>query len=683
MLVFDTESDGLLDELTVIHCLNMVDRETGERLRFNDHPDRAGRPPNGTIRDGLKRLEEAAEIAGHNIRGHDLPALKKVYPDFNPQGYVHDTLTYSRLIWTNLKDEDFKRIKRRKLPLDFQQRGLVGKHGLEAWGERSGVSKGDYAKVKEAEAKALGITDKDEITRFVWGTFNPEMDDYCANDCEVTLWLIERIEAKGYSSESLELETRVADIIDQQEKHGVLFDVPVAERLAGEMTAELADLDTKLRTAFKPWYAPTFYKGRVVEKTPSRKVWLRGHNTDGDPVKFSVEAGHAHCPLRLMEFSPGSRQMIADRLTTLFKWEPQEFTPTGQAKIDETTLGGLDYPEAKLLIDYLTISKRLGFLATGDNALLKMVGPDGRIHGRVNSNGAVTGRMTHFKPNLAQVPKVKVDADGNPIKGLAGGYGYELRSLFIAPKGKVLVGVDAESGELVMLSHYMAKHDGGAYGKMVIEGKKSEGTDVHTTNQHLVGLNSRDNAKTWKYAYLYGAGDWKLGVTEYEDMGDKARASFNAKYEEGTSRTQALMRLGRSGRSKIEKGLPALGALQSGVKSRAKKFGYLTGLDGRRLHVRGLHSALNTLLQGALAVVMKKALVLTYDAFLARGWEWGREFAFVLNIHDEFQIEAEETLAEEIGQIATDAIRRAAQAFNLRIPLSGSKDIGRSWAQTH
>lgn len=670
MLVFDIETDGLLPELTRIHCVNMVDRETGARLRFNDQPELAGRPPDGTIEDALKLLQDADEIAGHNIVSFDIPALKKVYPWFEPRGTPRDTMVYSRLIWTDLKDIDFRAIAKRRRPPEWEtgcrfgerMGSCTGRHSLAAWGYRLGDYKGDYSGD--------------------WTAFNPEMDDYCAQDVEVTVKLLEKIEAEGYDPAALDLETEVAEIISLQERQGFLFDVEAAERLAAEMAAEMADLDARLRQAFPPWLAPVIERGRVVEKTPTRAVTLRGVTTDETPVKVRIEKGHAYCPVKLVEFEPSSRDKIANRLKKLFGWVPQEFTDGGKPKVDETTLDALEYPEAALLRDYLTLAKRLGFLATGDNALLKMVGPDGRIHGKVNSNGAVTGRMTHFSPNLAQVPKVLVDGDGKPIRGLKGGYGFELRSLFIVPKGKRLVGVDAEGLELRMLAHYMARYDNGAYVETVVNGKKSDGTDVHTVNRKLVGLNSRDNAKTWKYAYLYGAGDWKLGFTAYSDLDDAARLAFNQKHGQGENRDKALSRLGRSGRTRIEKGLPALGQLQEAVQKKAKT-GFLRSLDGRKLRVRGMHSALNTLLQGGGAIVMKKALVIAYREFLARGWEHGREFAFVANVHDEFQIEAEESLAEEIGAIAADAIRQAGEAFNLRCPLSGSKDIGLRWSDTH
>lgn len=693
MLAFDIETDNLLDDMTRVHCINVIDRSTGERLRYNDQPELAGREPDGSLRDGIERLMAADEIAGQNIINFDIPALQKVFPEFKVDGKtIHDTLVYSRIIWTNLKDIDFRAIKKKKRPAawnkgcSFGSRKVpcTGRHSLGAWGLRLGNFKDDYSDRRKEEAEALGITDEEGVHNYVWGTFNPDMDDYCAQDVEVTVKLLELIEKQGYDLEALQLEIDVADIIDQQEKHGVMLDVEAAEKLAGEMTADLAEITEKLTDAIRPWFKPKVEKGRIIERTPTRRVYVNGTDPKtGEISRVPIEKGHAYCPVETVEFNPGSRDQIADRLITLFGWVPQEFTPTGKPKVDDNTLDGLDQPEVALIKDYLTINKRLAYLATGDKALLKLVKPNGRIYGRVNSNGAVTGRMTHNSPNLAQVPKVKVDEDGNVLKGLAGGYGYELRSLFIAPEGYKLVGVDADGLELRMLAHYMAKYDGGDYAEAVVYGKKSEGTDAHTRNQKAIGLNSRDNAKTWKYAYLYGAGNFKLGATAYEDMLDAPRSRFNAKHPPGKKREKALMSLGGRGRKKIEQGLPALGALQTAVKAKVKKPGYLRSLDGRKLHLRSEHSALNALLQGGGAVVMKKALVIAHRNLLARGWKFGREFAFVLNVHDEFQIEAKESLAEEIGQIAADAIAEAGEAFKLRVPLAGSQDIGDSWADTH
>jgi DNA polymerase I-like protein with 3'-5' exonuclease and polymerase domains len=271
-------------------------------------------------------------------------------------------------------------------------------------------------------------------------------------------------------------------------------------------------------------------------------------------------------------------------------------------------------------------------------------------------------------------------------------YGKECRSLFMASTGMTLVGCDAEGLELRKLAHYMAKYDGGSYGDTVVNGVKEEGTDVHTVNQRLIKLNSRNSAKTWIYAYLYGAGLLKLGMVIYEDYTAEQREAFNAKHEAGRTREKAIARLGAQARQRVEQGLPALGTLQERVKALAAK-GYLKTIDGGLLKVRSAHSALNTLLQGGGAVVMKKALVILFDELLRTGWvpnlvtgelrRGDNRMGFVVNVHDEYQMECDDEVAEEIGQLGKDAIRDAGLAYNLRCPLAGSCDKGRNWAETH
>ena len=215
---------------------------------------------------------------------------------------------------------------------------------------------------------------------------------------------------------------------------------------------------------------------------------------------------------------------------------------------------------------------------------------DGRIHGYVNTNGAVTGRCTHSKPNVAQVPSVKVNKKtGKPKTGLEGGYGYECRSLFSSPVGYKIVGCDASGLELRCLAHFLAFWDNGEYAKVILEG------DIHTHNQEMAGLSERDQAKTFIYALIYGGGDAKLG----EIIG-------------GSSKQGKVLR------DRFMEGLPAYAKLIDAVGRQVAK-GYLVGLDGRRLFVRNEYSALNTLLQSAGALIMKQALVIA-DKKTPREW---------------------------------------------------------------
>lgn len=660
MLIFDVETDGLLDELTRVHTLHVLNHETGERLRFNDgkFADGSPAPRDGSIADGLQLLMKADEVCGHNIINFDVPAITKVYPWFKLTAVPHDTMLYAQMIWPNIKEIDQAAIKKRKRPEDFAKRGLVGRHSLEAWGVRLGVHKGEYSGG--------------------WQHFTPEMEEYAAQDPVTTKALWDKCAEKnfgGNSAESFRLEHDVAAIIGLQERFGFPFDREAAEKLEVELRGRRAELEDQLRETFKPWFEPERKHGKVVVFTPKRNDRSRGY-TAGDP--FSK--------VKLVSFNPGSRKQIGNRLIKLYGWIPVEFTDTGAPKVDETTLGSLDHiPAAALLIDFLTVEKRIGQLADGDNAWLKKVRTDGRIHGRVSTLGAITRRMTHWDPNMAQVPSL-VNAKGKVP------YGHECRSLFIVSNGNKLCGCDAEGLELRMLAHYMAKFDGGSYGDTVVNGKKDDGTDVHTVNQRLLRMNARNGAKTWIYAYLYGAGLLKLGMVLYEDFMPAQREAFNAKHEAGRAREKAIARLGKKAKERIEEGLPALGTLQALVKKLAAR-GYLKTLDGGLLKVRSAHSALNALLQGAGAIVMKKALVILFERLLEAGWEpnlvtgelrRGEDvMGFVANIHDEFQMEVPEHLADEIGAMGRDAIRDAGIAFNLRCPLAGSFDKGANWASSH
>lgn len=337
----------------------------------------------------------------------------------------------------------------------------------------------------------------------------------------------------------------------------------------------------------------------------------------------------------VVTFNPGSRKQIGEKLQEL-GWKPKKFTETGQPIVDEVVLMDVDIPEAKVIAEYLLLQKRIAQV----ESWLEAMGSDGRVHGKVITNGAVTGRMTHSKPNMAQIPN-------------AGSlYGPECRQCWTVEDGNVLVGCDASGLELRMLAHYMKDED---YVRTVTEGSSKDGTDVHTVNQRAAGLATRDNAKTFIYAFLYGAGDAKIGSIVGGSARDGAR--LKEKFLEQT---------------------PALGRLLSRVARLASK-GYVPGLDGRLIWVRSEHAALNSLLQGAGAIVMKKALVIFHDKIKKNKWP----VKLVANVHDEFQFEVPEALAEVTGQAAKNSIIEAGVFFKLRCPLDGEYKYGRNWKETH
>jgi DNA polymerase I len=525
----------------------------------------------------IKKLKEAELIIGHNIIKFDIPVLEKLY-SATFTGKIFDTLVGTRLIFSDIKDKDFS-IK------DFPK-DCIGKHSLKAWGNRIG----EYKEQIETD----------------WQTFTPEMLEYCKQDTEVTYKLYKVIEEKGYSQEAMDLEHEVASLIFKQEEHGFTFDTEKAQALSVKLKARLAELSEELQDVFQP----------IVTERWSTKT--------GKKLKDSVTI-----------FNPSSRHHVAQRLKEKYGWDAQEFTADGKAKLDDSILSKLPYPEAKILCEHFLLNKRIAQIANGSQAWLKHE-RNGKIHGTCNTNSCVTSRASHSYPNLGQVPSTSAP------------FGKECRELFTVPKGKRLVGVDVSSLEVMMLCHYMSKFDNGAYTKVALEG------DIHTETQKLAGLDSRDLAKRFYYCFLYGGSVKKIAEV------------INKPFKEAGKIKKRFLN-----------NLPALHKLIEGVQSAAER-GYLTGLDKRQIKVRNSYSALNTLLQSAGAILCKRWLV-----------EFNKEIQKFKNaqqvvwVHDEIQIECEEKDADEIGRIAVECIKRAGKHFNLRVPLTGEYKISTNWSGTH
>lgn len=622
-LVFDTESDGFVENLTRLHSLVILDAETGQMvLSCTNDDDRFA-----SIEEGLHLLSTADTIIGHNVIGHDLPAIRKVYPEWTTTAKVIDTLVLSRIAWPTdlLRERDFKLQKLGRMPAQ-----MIGRHSMEAWGYRVGVDK-----------VGTDITD--------WSVWTPYMHERCESDCAVNVRVLHDLRQASVPDAALAVEQRVSEIVGRQERHGFQFDTAAAERLHLVLARRHAELEDQLRGAFPPWEVLTPF-------TPK-----------ANNAKLGYVKGVQTMKSKIVVFNPASRDHIADRLMKVRGWKPKAFTPTGKPQVDETTVGVLAYPEAKLLTEYLLVGKRLGQLVEGKEALVRHVRKDGRIHGRVNTNGTFTYRMSHSSPNISQVPSVRKP------------YGKEFRAMFTATPGNVLVGADADALELRCLAHYMAAYDGGAYVKTVLEGNKEAGTDMHSVNARALGLDpakkypidgqlqtGRDIAKVYFYAFIYGAGAWKLG------------------HVLGARGTDAkIKRAGQEAQASFLRGLPALGALLTGIKAAWKRRGYLVAIDGRRLYVRSEHSALNALLQSAGAIAMKWALVHFDDLAQQRGLVPGRDYEVVASVHDEYQIDTKEDHAEHLGQLVCAGITSAGESLRYRCPLAGDFKIGRNWAETH
>jgi len=457
-----------------------------------------------------------------------------------------------------------------------------GGHSLRNWGNTLGFAKGDHND---------------------WSQLTPEMIDYCLRDVELTEAVYNKLKAEldGFKQESVDLEHQVQWLMQQQEDNGWLLDQRLCHLLVAKFKERMNEIEADLQAVFPP----------VVEERYSEKT--------GKRLKDKVTV-----------FNVGSRQQVADRLTAKGAvWSA--VTTTGKPVVDEKTLKENHHvPEAQQVLEYLLLQKRHSQV----KSWLEHVKEDGRVHGRVISNGAVTGRMTHQNPNMAQVPSSSSQ------------YGEECRRCWTVPDGYKLVGADASGLELRMLAHYMGDEE---FTDVLLR------EDIHTRNQLAAGLATRAQAKTFIYAFLYGAGDAKIGSI----VGGSAKD-------------------GNQLRTRFLRNTPTLETLRDRVGQAARK-GYLVGLDGRKLWVRSEHSALNTLLQAAGAVVMKKALVLLN----LHATEHNINFKFIGNIHDEIQSEVATKQAEKFGWLAVECIKAAGISFSLRCPLDGEYQIGNTWSETH
>jgi len=461
---------------------------------------------------------------------------------------------------------------------------VEGGHSLKAWGQRLTNYKDDF-------------TDFD-------GGLTEEMVEYCKQDVNVTVHLynhlMKQFEYWGEWSQCVNLEHQTAIQIARQERNGFMLDCRLAMDLLHDMNNEMSRITETLQEKFPP----------IVEERWSEKT--------GKRLKDKVT-----------EFNVGSRKQIAERLEGLgVKFKKK--TEKGSIIVDEKVLAEIDLPEAKLISRYLMLQKRVGMISSW----LDHVKDDGRVHGRVISNGAVTGRMTHSGPNMGQITSVKSE------------YGKESRSCWTVPDGKRLVGCDLSGIELRCLAHYMQDED---YTRELLDG------DIHTVNQEAAGLPTRDHAKTFIYALLYGAGAAKIGAI----VGGSERKG-----------SQLI--------NKFKDNMPALTKLMEKVGRLAQK-GYVKGLDGRHVLVRHQHAALNTLLQSCGAIIAKQWCVTMHQMFEQESL-LVKQVAFV---HDEIQVECYEQDSAKVAGIMVDAARIAGEQLGFRVPVDAQAKIGMSWYDTH
>jgi DNA polymerase-1 len=437
---------------------------------------------------------------------------------------------------------------------------------------------------------------KGSINNFA--VYTHELRKYCQQDVDITHKLYEHLkkEGQGFSKSSIDLEHQIRVIVDQQEKNGFYLDVRKAMSLYNTLRDEANELEKWGRIRF-------------------------------DPTRKDLKTKIKYIP-----FNIGSRQQIADRLMEI-GWKPKKHTDKGNVIVNEEVLDGINLPEAKKISRYLLLQKRIAQIKSWIEACDDK---DNRVHGKVLTLKTVTGRMAHHSPNMAQIPAVR-----SP-------YGKECRECWTVenPYTHSIVGTDASGLELRCLAHLMNDAN---FTEEVLTG------DIHTANMKMAGLTDRDQAKTFIYAFMYGAGANKIGKI----------------VGKGAKEGQQLI-------DRFLSNMPALKRVRDGV-TKAGMRGKIRGIDGRLLHVRSPHAALNTLLQGAGAVVCKLWLV----NMNKRIQSTGVDAKLVASIHDEYQYEVAKKDIKKFGSITKDAMKDTEQQLQMKCPLDNEWKEGTTWAETH
>jgi DNA polymerase I-like protein with 3'-5' exonuclease and polymerase domains len=527
----------------------------------------------------VEYLKDVTLIVAHNGIGFDFSILNRLWNTKIRLNQVFDTLIASRLLDPSVENG----------------------HSLDAWGNRMGtVKKVDYKRIWE------WLMERRE--EYKGECFNiPHMallEYYCIRDVEVTCdlykHLTNELTTKDFSQESLALEHKVAAIIEEQTRHGFKLDQVYTTCLLADIKGKMAGIYEQMQERWPPTVTPRF------------------HKTSGKPIKDCIDT-----------FNPGSRKQIGEKLMEL-GWKPKVFTEKGQAIVDESVLAKVPLPEAQLIATYLMLQKRVAQI----ESWLESVGKDGRVHGKVITNGAVSGRATHSSPNMAQIPATRSE------------YGKECRSCWTVEEGNVLVGTDLSGIELRCFAHYLNDTE---YSNEVVNG------DVHTRNQKAFGVATRDLAKTVLYATLYGASPGKVGtiIGGSEKQGRKIIDNF-------------------------QRNVPAYATLKKKVSKFAAK-GWIPGLDGRRLQIRSEHSALNTLLQSAGAIIAKQWIVCFHKELTAKKIP----FKLVAWVHDEVQIEVPEKYATIVGEVVVKAAADAGEILKFRCPVGAEFKTGKNWYDCH
>lgn len=649
----DIETDGLYNECTKIHCGVFYNMDTEEWRVFT--------PDNITALSGF--LNSIKSLCMHNGIGFDLRVFDKLL-GLKFKGYYIDSLIMCRVLWPDMEKATYQDgcIEVTKSPATcdpetgeitpaiIEQKPIIktakGVHSVEAWGVRFGIKKPEHEDWSQYSEEMLHRCTEDvKIQTQLYLKCISEINKFKTRDPRLNNW-----------KEIFKLEMDFWAGMEQQASNGWLLDIDNTYKFMKHLQQQINEIDFKLKEMLpKVIKYPYKYKHCVAFKkdgeiTTNALKWMIETNSyerdlcgDFSRVKFDTLNLNSPAQLKDFLFSKGwvpreynfkkdkHNKPVRDEKGQLILTTPKlPKTPEDWDLVANDT----NSPELRLLANRSKIKHRLGLL-TG---LYENVRQDRRIEARMITCGTPTARATHIC--VVNIPKAKDTVF----------FGKECRSVFTVPEGKVLVGADASALEARCEAHYLYKIDRSA-ALMLTEG------DIHTLNADVWNV-VRDLAKNGKYALTYGCSPNKLAATLFKPP-EMAKQLYNDFWDAN----------------------PALKELVRLLEEQLNSRGYLVSIDGRPLSIRYKHARLNTLLQSAGAIVMKKAWCL-FDEWRAKeGLQ--KEAIDVGNFHDELQVETLPELGETVGKQIVKSIEIAGEILRFNVPLTGEYKIGKNWAQTH
>lgn len=621
MIILDLETNGLLDTLTKIHCAVLYDTETEQFTIFT--PD--------NIHKLCEFLNTCDNLSCHNGIGFDLKVLKKLY-DYEYDGEYRDTLLMSRILWPDLENAKY-------IDEKGKERSVKNPHSVESWGVRFGIKKPEHED---------------------WSVFTPEMLHRCKEDVKIQAKLWEHIQKhvdtlnmndKRVDLERVfRLEHKVWQIIERQADYGWAFNLELAYKYIDELVCKIKEIDNVLLPSLpirvvRPTEVVTKMYTNTGQITANARKWIEQNKLKGDACgdfsKVQFEMMNLNSDTQVKDYllsngwTPKEWNVKKDKHNKpirvnnkLVRTSPK--MPKTAEEWDEVA-NTIDNNNIKLLAERNKASHRLSQI----QGFIENTRQDHRIEAQANTCSTNTARMTHRI--VVNVPKAKESVY----------YGKQMRSLFVASKGKVLVGADASALEARIEAHYIYPFDK-ASALELIEG------DIHTRNMEIFKCD-RDRAKNGKYAIGYGCAAPKLATTI------------------GCSVKQAEIIL-----EGYWQGNPGLKKLKTLLEQAYDKYGYILSIDKRPLSVRYKHALINTLFQSAGSIAMKIALCILHTRLKS---EWQAEY--LGNFHDEIQMECLPKYSEELGRTMVQSIRDAGKYLKLNVELDGEYKVGKSWDLTH